>query len=302
MKKQMVKRVLMAATAVVLMMGMAACGSKKDSPKAEDNKTEDVKEEKKQSEDVKSQNEDEKKHVVIGGTTISQVTYEAIKPHFEKQGYTTEFVVFEGNPVVLEACNSGEVDMAIGQHKKFVESFNENNDGSLAMAKPYGYYTGIGLYSEKYTSVDELPEGAQIAIMNDAMNMDIALRILEAEGLIKIDESVDLATVADIIDNPKGLKIIDVDQGQTVTSLKDMDAACVFFTHMSNAGLNPASYIARDTQMIKYPMGVIVNAADAQSDWAVAFAEGFKIAEVRDAINDTFPGVFEFYEDDAQAE
>lgn len=294
--KHKFKKVLTTAVSIVLVLA-AACGSKQaDADTAGGVKAEES------NKAEESKDAEKKKHVVIGGTAISEVTYEAIKPHFEALGYTTEFVMFEGNPVVLEACSSGEVDMSLGQHKKFVESFNESSGGNLAMAKPYGYYTGIGLYSNKYTSTEEIPEGAQIAIMNDSMNMDIALRILEECGLIKIDESIDAATVADITDNPKNLEIIDMDQAQTVTALEDMDGACVFFTHMSNAGLEPASYIARDSQMIKYPMGVIVNAADAQSDWAVAFAECFKQQEVREEINTAFPGVFEFYEDDGQAE
>jgi len=291
MKKRVLQRLLTLAVVGSMVLAGAGCGAKQEEadtakPAVEEEAQETV----------------EKADIVIGGTAISEITYEAIRPYYEEMGYTTEFVMFDANPVVLEACNSGEVDMALGQHKKFVESFNESSGGELAMAKPYGYYTGIGLYSDKYASADELPEGAQIAIMNDAMNMDIALRILEDCGLIKIDESIEVATIADIIENPKNLEIIDMDQAQTVTALEDMDGACVFFTHMANAGKDPASYIERDSQMIKYPMGVIVKEADAKSDWAVDFAEGFKIQAVRDEINTAFPGVFEFYENDEQAE
>jgi len=291
MKKRVLQQLLTLAVVGSMVLAGAGCGSKQKQtdtagPAAEE----------------EGQDTADNTDIIIGGTAISEVTYEAIKPYYEELGYTTQFVMFDSNPVVLEACNSGEVDMALGQHKKFVESFNESSGGELAMAKPYGYYTGIGLYSDKYASAGELPEGAQIAIMNDAMNMDIALRILEDCGLIKIDESIEVATIADITENPKNLEIIDMDQAQTVTSLEDMDAACVFFTHMANAGKDPASYIERDSQMIKYPMGVIVREADAKSDWAVDFAECFKIQEVRDEINAEFPGVFEFYEDDAQAE
>jgi len=285
MRNKVLKRVLALAMIGALISGTAGCGSKQE-----------------ETISTAETGGDAHTNIMIGGTAISEVTYEAIKPHFEELGYTTEFVMFDSNPVVLEACNSGEVDMALGQHKKFVESFNESNSGNLAMAKPYGYYTGIGLYSNKYTSVDEFPDGARIAIMNDSMNMDIALRILEESGLIKIDESIDVATIADIKENLKNLEIIDMDQAQTVTALIDMDAACVFFTHMANADKDPAAYISRDTQMIKYPMGVIVKEANVQSDWAVDFAECFRIQTVRDEINSAFPGVFAFYEDDAQAE
>lgn len=246
------------------------------------------------------ENESGKSEIKIGGTSISEVTYNAIKEDFEKLGYKTEFVLFDANPVVLEACNSGEVDMALGQHIKFVKSFNENNSGDLDMAKPYGYYTGIGLYSEKFDSIEDIPDNAEIAIMNDAMNMDIALSILQENNLIKLDDKVDTYTVADIVENPKNLKIVDMDQAQTVTALEDMDAACVFFTHMANAGKDPASYIARDSQLINYPMGVIVKEENVESDWAVDFAKGFKNENVQNEINEAFPGVFTFYTSDDQ--
>lgn len=243
---------------------------------------------------------EEKKDVTVGVTSISEVTYNAIKKHYEAMGYKVKFISFDSNPVILEACNNGEVDIALGQHLKFVRSFNQSRGGDLTMAKPYGYYTGIGLYSEKYKSIEDIPVGAQIAIMNDSMNMDIALRILESCGFIKLDPSIDVCTVADVIENPHKIKIVDMDQAQTVVAMQDMDAACVFFTHMSNAGKDPGAYLARDTQMINYPMGVIVKEKNADSKWATDYAKCFKIQEVRDEINKAFPNVFKFYENDSQ--
>lgn len=247
-----------------------------------------------------SDKETAKKKIKVGVTSISEVTYNAIKADFQAMGYESDIVMFDSNPVVLEACNSGEVDIALGQHLKYVQSFNKSKGADLDMAKPYGYYTGIGLYSEKFKSTSEIPDGAKIAIMNDAMNMDIALKILESEGLIKLNPEISTYTVADIVDNPKKLQIIDLDQAQTVTALKDMDAACVFFTHMANAKKDPASYIARDNQMINYPLGVIVKKANVDSKCATDFAKFFRDKKIQDTINSAFPGVFTFYTDDSQ--
>ncbi|TQQ84071.1 methionine-binding protein [Peptacetobacter hominis] len=244
---------------------------------------------------------EEKTNIKIGGTSISQVTYEAIKPIYEDMGYTTEFVMFDSNPVVLEACNNGDVDIALGQHKKYVESFNESKNADLGMAKPYGYYTGIGLYSEKYDSIEDIPNGSQIAIMNDPMNMAIALNILQDAGLIELND-VDNPTIADIKTNKKNIEIIDMDQAQTVTSLEDMAAACIFFTHMSNAGKDPSTYLLRDKEMINIPMGVIVKNENIESKWATDFAKCFREESVQKEINEKFPGVFEFYTDDSQVE
>ena len=158
----------------------------------------------------------------------------------------------------------------------------------------------VDLYSEKYKSVDEIPEGSQIAVMNDATNEDVSLKILEEAGLIKLADDVDLATVADIVDNPKNLEIVEMEQAQTVTALEDMAAACCWFTHMSAAGKDPSSYIVRDNVMVNYPMGVITKGDDVQSDWAVAMAECLRDSDVQKKINETYPNVFEFYTSDDQ--
>ncbi|MCI9024007.1 MAG: methionine-binding protein [Dorea sp.] len=257
------------------------------------------------SEDTQEETKSESKEKVIkiaGTASVSEVFYEAFKEKYEAMGYQTEFIAFDSNPMCLEACASGETDISLGQQKKFVQSYNTNNGADLDMVKPYGMFTGIGLYSEKYESIDDIPDGSQIAVMNDATNEDVSLKILETAGLIKLSDDVEFVTVADITENPKNLEIIEMEQAQTVTALDDMAAACCWFTHMSASGKDPSSYLIRDEVMINYPMGVIANAEDAASDWAVAMAECLRDPEVQAAIDEVFPNVFEFYTSDEQVE
>lgn len=273
----MKKNVLKVLVTVLIAILAVGCGAKK-------------------TEDAKA----EKKKIIVGGTALSQVYYEPIERKYKEMGYEPEFKMFDSNQIPLEALQSGEIDISVAQHKKYVMSFNKNNKADLDLVKPYGMYTGIGLYSEKHKSVSEIPEGAKIAIMNDAMNENIALRILESEGLIKINKDVELATVADISENPKNLQIFEIEQGQTAASLADMDASCVFFTHMSAAKKDPASFLARDKEMINYPMGPIVKKENVNEKWAVDFANCYKDKVVQEEIKKLFPGVFEFYTSDDQ--
>lgn len=286
MKKRLLGVLLAIAMVSTMVVG---CGNS-----TSDSSTEETKEE--------TENNSEKDVIKIAGTAVSEVFYEAFKEKYEAKGYKTEFISFDSNPVCLEACASGETDVSLGQQKKFALSYNESNGADLDMVKPYGMYTGIGLYSEKYNSVEEIPDGSQIAVMNDATNEDVALRILEDAGLIKISEDVELATVADITENPKNLEIIEMEQAQTVTALEDMAGACCWFTHMSAAGKDPSTYLVRDKVMINYPMGIIVKGADATADWAVAMAECLRDPEVQEKIAETYPNVFEFYTSDDQVE
>ena len=240
--------------------------------------------------------------ITIAGTAVSQVFYEALKDKYESQGYETEFIIFDSNPVCLEACASGDTMISLGQQKKFMQSYNDNNGANLDMVHPYGMFTGIGLYSEKYSSVDEFPDGAQIAVMNDPTNEDVSLKVLQSAGLTKLADDIEFATKADIVENPKNLDIVEMEQAQTPTALEDMAGACCWFTHMSAAGKDPASFLVRDNVMVNYPMGVIVKGEDATSDWAVAFAECLRDPDVQAKIAETYPNVFEFYTDDSQVQ
>lgn len=292
-RKRLFGALLSAATLSALLMGCQ--NNSKETNEASSQVSEDTQEE--------TKSESKEKVIKIAGTaSVSEVFYEAFKEKYEAMGYKTEFIAFDSNPVCLEACASGETDISLGQQKKFVQSYNANNGADLDMVKPYGMFTGIGLYSEKYESIDDIPDGSQIAVMNDATNEDVSLKILESAGLIKLSDDVEFVTVADITENPKNLEIIEMEQAQTVTALDDMAAACCWFTHMSASGKDPSSYLIRDEVMINYPMGVIANAEDAASDWAVAMAECLRDPEVQAAIDEVFPNVFEFYTSDEQVE
>jgi len=292
-RKRLFGALLSVATLSALLMGCQ--NNSKETNEASSQVSEDTQEE--------TNSKSKEKVIKIAGTaSVSEVFYEAFKEKYEAMGYQTEFIAFDSNPVCLEACASGETDISLGQQKKFVQSYNENNGTDLDMVKPYGMFTGIGLYSEKYESIDDIPDGSQIAVMNDATNEDVSLKILETAGLIKLSDDVEFVTVADITENPKNLEIIEMEQAQTVTALDDMAAACCWFTHMSASGKDPSSYLIRDEVMINYPMGVIANAENAASDWAVAMAECLRDPEVQAAIDEVFPNVFEFYTSDEQVE
>ncbi|WP_291569341.1 MetQ/NlpA family ABC transporter substrate-binding protein [Clostridium sp. UBA4548] len=241
--------------------------------------------------------EEEKKVIKVGGTEVSKVTYDAVEKEYSKLGYKTEFVLFDSNVLSITAANDGQVDISMGQHKKFMETFNKGQNENLNMVEPYGYYTGIGLYSEKYKSVEEFPNGAKIAIMNDAMNMDIGMRVLQDAGLIELEKNhTGSYTITDVTKNPKNIQIIDMEQAQTVRSLQDMDGALVFFTHMFNAKKDPSKYLVRDKQSVDYPISPIVKAENKDKQWAIDFAKALKVKSVRDEIDAKFPGVFTHYE------
>ncbi|WP_172191850.1 MetQ/NlpA family ABC transporter substrate-binding protein [Actinomyces faecalis] len=97
----------------------------------------------------------------------------------------------------------------------------------------------MGIYSAKYASLSEIPEGGQIVLNNDPANTARGLKLLEQAGLIKLDGSVELASDLDVTDNPKNLTFTTVDGAQVARAMEDADAAVINGNYALEAGLKP---------------------------------------------------------------
>lgn len=126
-----------------------------------------------------------------------------------------------------KALQSGSIDLNAFQHKAFLDAWNKANKGSLvSIGKTF--ITPIHLYSNNYKSVKSLPDGATIAVPNDASNESRALYVLQSAGLITLKKNTNsLATINSIAKNPKNLKIKEVAADQAARTLDSVDAAVV---------------------------------------------------------------------------
>ena len=237
----------------------------------------------------------DKKEITIACAETTQALVAAVVPVMAEKGYKVTYKVFDNNKNTLVAANDGSVDAVMVVHRPFMESFNEANKGDLVMVKPYLYAVGMGLYSEKYKNVSELPNGATIALMNDAMNMDRALRILSDAGLITLKDNAVKATVLDIAQNPRNFKFKDMDQTQTVRALPDVDASISFFSHMKNANKDFKSYLVRDKHPENYPQGVVVKAGNAEAKWVTDLVGAFRDEKVRKFAQEHYGGLYEYF-------
>lgn len=155
-----------------------------------------------------------------------------------------EFTQFTDYSQPNRAVAEGEVDINAFQHHNFLNNWNEENGEDL-VAIADTYIAPIRLYSgteggkNKYKSVDEIPNGAEIAVPNDPTNESRALYLLQSAGLIKLDVSgTELATIVNIKENPKKLTITELDANQTASSLESVAAAVVNNTFVIEAGLD----------------------------------------------------------------
>ncbi|MDF7639033.1 MetQ/NlpA family ABC transporter substrate-binding protein [Lactobacillus sp. ESL0791] len=135
-----------------------------------------------------------------------------------------------------KALKSGDIDVNAFQHSAFLQDWNKaNHGGVVAIGKTY--IAPIRLYSTKYHKLSELPKGGTIAIPNDPTNESRALLVLKNAGLITLKPGKKLAIVADIVKNPRHLKLKEVNTEQCGRVINSVDAAVVNNDFSGPAGL-----------------------------------------------------------------
>ena len=163
------------------------------------------------------------KPLKVGTTAAFAIPLEAAVAEADKQGLKVELVEFTDWIAPNVSLASGDIDVNYFQHIPFLE--NANAAGGFHLV-PYakGVINNVGLYSKKYKSLDELPVGATVAIANDPINSGRGLQLLAKAGLITLKPGVGYkATEEDIIDNPKKIKILQVEAVQLVRAYDDAD-------------------------------------------------------------------------------
>jgi len=168
-----------------------------------------------------------------------QVAETAAKVAKDKYNLNVEFVLFNDYALPNTAVSKGDLDANAMQHKPYLdEDVKAKNLNNLVIVGNTFVYPLAG-YSKTIKNVNELKDGAKVVVPNDPSNRGRALILLEKQGLIKLKNSNDLlSTVADIVENPKNLKISEVDTSVAARALDDVDLAVVNNTYAGQVGLN----------------------------------------------------------------
>ncbi len=220
---------------------------------------------------------------------------EAAKPLLEAEGYTLEIVEF--NDYVQPNLNveSGELDANYFQHKPYLDDFNAENGTNLVSAGAI-HYEPFGLYPGKVATIEELPDGATIAVPNDGTNEARALMLLEQEGLITLNEDAGFtATILDIADNPKNLVITEIEAAQLARSLADVDMAVINGNYAIQAGLSAKTDAIAiedaEGEAAQTYANIVAVASGHENDEAIqALMKALTSEEIRTFINDTYDG------------
>ncbi|GAA7754408.1 MAG: MetQ/NlpA family lipoprotein [Burkholderiaceae bacterium] len=214
---------------------------------------------------------------------------EQVKKVAAKDGLTIQVVEFSDYIQPNAALAAGDLDANSYQHLPYLE----------AQIKDRGYkFTNVaftvtfpmGVYSKKIKSLDQLKQGARVGVPNDPTNGGRGLLLLQSKGLIKLRPDAGLkATPLDVVENPKKIKLVELDAAQLPRSLDDLDAAAINGNYAESAGLSPT----RDAIAMEGPKGpyanlIAIREADKTKPWVAKLVKAYHSPEIKQYIQTTF--------------
>ena len=148
----------------------------------------------------------------------------------------------------------------------------------------------MGLGSNKHHSLEQIPDGATIAIAQDASNKDRGLRLLNDNDLLVLSQKDDsyIYTTLDIAKNPKNLNFVEVDLYSMLKSMEDVDAAAFQCIYLITAGKTLDNILCFSKDDNRYPSGIVVDAKYKDTNWAKDLMEVFTSDVARDAYAKTW--------------
>lgn len=214
---------------------------------------------------------------------------EVVKKVAAKDGLNIQVVEFSDYIQPNAALAAGDLDANSYQHLPYLEAQIKDRGYKLVNVG-YTITFPMGVYSKKIKSLKDLKTGARIGIPNDPTNGGRALLLLQAQGVLKLKADAGLkATPLDIADNPKKLKIVEIDAAQLPRSLDDLDAAAINGNYAESAGLDPTKDgIAIEAAKGPYANVIAVRAADKDKPWVAKLVKAYHSPEVKQYVVNQF--------------
>jgi len=216
---------------------------------------------------------------------------EFVKEKLAAEGVNLEVIVFNDYVQPNVQVYEKQLDANFFQHVPYLDEFNAEKGYDLVKVTGV-HIEPIGAYSSKISAIEELKDGAKVAIPNDATNGGRALALLAKHNLITLKDGVGiLATVQDIADNPKKLEIVELEAATLPRVLPDVDVAVINTNYALEAGLVPT----RDALFIEESdspyVNILVSRPDNKDDEAIRkLAAALNSAEVKQFIEETYEG------------
>ena len=214
-----------------------------------------------------------------------------LKPKFTEKGVELKVVEFSDYIQPNMALADKSLDANFFQHKPYLDDFMKQHNLKLESLVPV-FIAPIAVYSKTLKDPKAIADGASVSIPNDPTNGGRALLLLEHLGLIKLADPKNLfSTPADIVENPKNLKIIEVEAAQLPRSLDDVAMAVINCNFALGAGLNPVKdSIAIEAKDSPYANVVAIRAGEASRPELQTLKALMNSPELRKFIEDKYQG------------
>ncbi len=221
----------------------------------------------------------------------AQVAEIAAKVAKEKYNLDVELVTFSDYVTPNAALDDGSIDINAFQHKPYLDQQVADRGYKLEIAGNTFVYPIAG-YSKQVKNVSEIADGARIAVPNDPTNLGRSLLLLEQQGLLTLREGVGLlATVRDIVANPKNITIVELDAAQLPRSLDDVALSIINTTYASQIDLTPQ----RDGVFVEdkespYVNLIVARSENVQAENVQNFVKAYQTEEVYKGASEIFKG------------
>jgi len=194
---------------------------------------------------------------------------DAIEPSLYEKGYDIEYLQFSDYVQPNKALADGAIDVNLFQHAIYLNNFSKEHGLDLVYLTEVPT-AGMGIFGDNLTTINDLPEGATVALPNDITNLARAIRVLEQAQIVTIDPTVDPneATQYTLSNNPKNLSFIEIEAPQLPRSLDSVDIAVINGNFAIGAGLNLADALYNEELQEGYLNVIAVRAEDADSELA----------------------------------
>lgn len=268
------KKLVASLLTASLALGLAACGS-----------------------DDASSGDDKETKLVVGASNVPHAEIlEEAKPLLEKEGVDLEIKKYQDYVLPNKNLAEGEIDANYFQHQPYLDQqLKDNPDYDIVSAGGI-HVEPMAVYSKKYKSLDELPDGATIIISNSVAEQGRILSLLEANGLITLKEGVDktAAVIKDIDKNPKNVKIeakVSPEMLVQTYNNDEGDAIVINANYALDAGLNPTKdSIAIEDSNSDYVNVIAVNAKDKDNEAVKKLVDVLHSEEIQDFILEEWDG------------
>jgi D-methionine transport system substrate-binding protein len=276
MKRSIVTKLVAAAATLTLTLSLAGCGSSSQTPGST---------------------------VSASGNTVIKVGAN-ITPHAEileqavpilaEKGITLEIVKLEDSVTPNTGVIEGSLDANYFQHVPYLDQFNAENGSDLVSVGAI-HYEPFGVYAGRVNDLNELPDGALVAVPNNVTNEARALLLLAQEGLLKLKDDAGInATVEDIVENPKNIQFKELAPEQLVAALPDVDVAVINGNYAIEGGLHVSGALAVEANdgLAAVTYGNIIATSPAhQNDEAIkTLVEVLQGPEIKAFIESTYDG------------